>query len=125
MDRSATPLIRTLTLPAQANLNGGIFGGWILGELDKAAGLLGMEVSRGACATIAVESAVFASALRVGEDFRVYGVVEKIGNTSMRLRLEGWVAETKSGPARKVVDAVFVSVALDDDQRPRPIKTTD
>jgi acyl-CoA thioesterase YciA len=118
---AAPPLLRTLTLPSEANLNGGVFGGWIMAELDKAAGLLGMRRGQGACATVAVENLRFLAALKVGEEFSVYGQVEAVGRTSMRLRLEGYAAAPSGGAARRVVEALFVSVALDDAGRSRPV----
>ncbi|GJD59857.1 acyl-CoA thioesterase [Methylobacterium dankookense] len=123
MDASAAalPLVRTLTLPSEANLNGGVFGGWIMAELDKAAGLLGMRRARGACSTVAVENLRFLAPLRVGEEFSIYGEVESVGRSSMRLKLDGFAASPSGGEQRRVVEALFVSVALDADGRSRPV----
>lgn len=118
---AALPLLRTLTLPSDANLNGGVFGGWIMAELDKAAGLLGMRRSQGPCTTVAAENLRFVAALKVGEEFSVFGQVEAVGRSSMRLRLEGFAAAPAGGERRRVVEALFVSVALDDEGRPRPV----
>lgn len=117
----AVPLVRTLTLPSEANLNGGVFGGWIMAELDKAAGLLGMRRAQGPCATVAVENLRFVTALRVGEEFSIYGQVESVGRTSMRLKLDGHAAPPGGGETRRVVEALFVSVALDGEGRTRPV----
>ncbi|MBD8909008.1 acyl-CoA thioesterase [Methylorubrum zatmanii] len=118
---AAPPLLRTLTLPSEANLNGGVFGGWIMAELDKAAGLLGMRRAQGACATVAVENLRFLAALKVGEEFSVYGRVESVGRSSMRLKLDGFAGSPAGGERRPVVEALFVSVALDAEGRSRPI----
>ncbi|CAA2105897.1 putative acyl-CoA thioester hydrolase [Methylobacterium bullatum] len=118
---TALPLLRTLTLPSDANLNGGVFGGWIMAELDKAAGLLGMRRAQGPCTTVAVENLRFVAALRVGEEFSVYGEVESVGRSSMRLRLEGFAAAPTGGGRRSVVEALFVSVALDLAGRPKTL----
>ena len=115
------PLVRTLTLPSEANLNGGVFGGWIMAELDKAAGLLGMRRAQGPCATVAVENLRFVNALKVGEEFSIYGQVESVGRSSMRLKLDGLAAAPGGGEPRRVVEALFVSVALDAEGRSRPV----
>lgn len=120
-DAPRMPLLRTLTLPGDANLNGGIFGGWIMGELDKAAGLLGMRRGRGPCVTVAVENLRFLAPLKVGEEFSIYGNVEAVGRSSMRLRLDGWATAPGGGDARRIVEGLFVSVALDAEGRPRPV----
>ncbi|SFL91823.1 acyl-CoA thioesterase [Methylorubrum salsuginis] len=118
---TAPPLLRTLTLPSEANLNGGVFGGWIMAELDKAAGLLGMRRAKGPCTTVAVENLRFVAALKVGEEFSVYGQVESVGRSSMRLKLDGFAGSPAGGERRRVVEALFVSVALDDEGRARPV----
>lgn len=115
------PLLRTLTLPSEANLNGGVFGGWVMSQMDLAAGLLGMRRAAGPCTTAAVENFRFLKPLRVGEEFSIYGTVESVGRTSMRLRLEGWAAQPRDGIARQVVDALFIVVSLDDEGLPRPV----
>lgn len=118
-------LIRTMTLPSEANLNGGVFGGWILSELDRAAGLLGMRRSRGACTTAAVESLRFVTPMRVGEEFSIYGTVEAVGRSSMRLHLEGRAAPPEGGDDRLIVEGLFVSVAIDAQGRPRALAAGD
>ncbi len=124
LDLNDVPLIRTFTMPGDLNANGSIFGGWILGELDKAAGLLAADRSKGRCTTVALEAVRFLVPLRAGEDFRVFGRVVSVGRTSMRLRLEGW-ARRNGGDARRIVEGTFVSVAIDEAGRPRPLPPSD
>ena len=123
VDLNQTPLIRTFTMPGDLNANGSVFGGWILGELDKAAGLLAADRSRGRCTTVAVEAVHFRTPLRAGEDFRVFGHVLSVGRSSMRLRLEGW-ARRDGGEARRIVEGTFVSVAIDGEGRPRALPSS-
>ena len=121
MPNLGEPLIRMLTLPSEANLNGGVFGGWILAQLDKAAGLLGMTWSGGACMVVGIEKLGFLRPLRVGSDFRIYGEVVKVGRTSMHLRLTGWGVDPTTQDAAKVVEGTFTCVAIDADGRPQPV----
>ena len=120
MDPNDVPLIRTFTMPGDLNANGSVFGGWILAELDKAAGLLAAERSKGRCSTVAVEAVHFKAPLKAGEDFRIFGRVTAVGRTSMHLHLEGWAAQG-GGEARRIVEGTFVSVAIDDEGRPRSL----
>jgi acyl-CoA thioesterase YciA len=115
------PLVRTLTLPSEANLNGGVFGGWVLAQMDIAAGLLGMRRAAGACTTVAIEHLRFLAPITVGEEFSIYGVVDAVGRTSLKLRLEGFSARPSDGVERRVIEALFVVVALDQQGRPRPV----
>ena len=120
MNLDDAPLIRTFTMPGDLNANGSVFGGWILAELDKAVGLLAAQRSKGRSSTVAVEAVHFMAPLRAGEDFRIFGRVVSVGRTSMRLHLEGWAAHS-GGDARRIVEGTFVSVAIDEAGRPRPI----
>ena len=124
MDLDDVPLIRTFTMPGDLNANGSIFGGWILAELDKAVGLLAADRAKGRCTTVALESVRFLTPLRAGEDFRVFGHVASVGRTSMRLHLEGW-ARRDGGDARRIVEGTFVSVAIDEAGRPRPLPSAE
>ena len=108
-------------MPGDANLRGGIFGGWILAQMDLAAGLLGMQRSGGACITVAIENVRFVDPLGIGETFSIYGTIQSVGRSSMRLELAGLASATIDAPARTIVKGLFVSVAVDGDGRPRPV----
>jgi len=48
-------------MPADANPNGDIFGGWLMAQMDLAGGLVAMRVARGRAVTVAVEAMTFLS----------------------------------------------------------------
>lgn len=117
-------LLRTQTMPADTNANGDIFGGWVMSQMDIAGGILAKEISGGRVVTIAVEGMKFIEPIQVGDIFCCYGEVEKIGNTSITLKLEVWVKPIlhPGGVERyKVTEARFVYVAIDDDHKKRQI----
>ena len=49
------PAIRTIAMPADTNPAGDIFGGWLMAQMDLAAGNVAARRARGRCATIAVD----------------------------------------------------------------------
>ncbi|WP_334174080.1 hotdog domain-containing protein [Pseudoxanthobacter sp.] len=114
-------LVHTLAMPANANLVGGIFGGWILLQFDLAAGMLGTRRSRGPVVTVAVEKFAFLTPLRIGEEFSVHGQVAATGSSSMTLALEGWAASSEGGERRLIARGTFISVAIDAENRKRPL----
>lgn len=118
-------LLRTQTMPADTNPNGDIFGGWVLSQMDIAGSILAKEVTCGRVVTIAVEGMKFIEPIQVGDIFCCYGSVEKIGNTSITIKLEVWVKPIllhSCGTERfKVTEARFVYVAIDDDHKKRLI----
>lgn len=117
-------ILRTVAMPADTNPNGDIFGGWIMSQMDLAGGILAKEISQGRTAAVAVESMKFIKPVKVGDVVCCYGQVEKIGNTSMSMRLEVWVkpVQRKGGGARfKVTEARFTYVAIDDEGKKRSV----
>ncbi|GGD72562.1 acyl-CoA thioesterase [Croceicoccus mobilis] len=114
------PVTATLVLPENANLHGGAFGGWIMGQGDIAAGIAGRRHA-GPCVTKAVNELVFLAALRVGDVFMIEAEVEEERRTSFTLALSG-VREDESGTREQVLTARFTMVCIDKDGRPRPLR---
>jgi acyl-CoA thioesterase YciA len=115
------PLVRVMAMPADANPNGDIFGGWLLAQMDLAGGNLASRRSRGRCATVAVDAMVFHQPVFVGDEISCYAELLRTGRTSMTIRIEAWRHQLSSGERRKVTEALFTYVALGDDRRPRPL----
>ncbi|QRG08050.1 acyl-CoA thioesterase [Xanthobacter dioxanivorans] len=115
------PVIRTIAMPADTNPNGDIFGGWLMSQMDLAAGNVAARRSRGRAATVAVEAMSFLSPVAVGDEVSLFGKVVKLGRTSMRIEVEAWRRARASEETTKVTEAVFTFVAIDEDGRPRPI----
>ncbi|HEU0154457.1 MAG TPA: acyl-CoA thioesterase, partial [Stellaceae bacterium] len=115
------PLVRVIAMPADANPNGDIFGGWLLAQMDLAGGTLAMRRKRGRCATVAVDGMVFHEPVFVGDEVSCYGEIVKTGRSSITVRIEAWRCNLVSDEVRKVTQAIFTCVALGDDRRPRSL----
>jgi acyl-CoA thioesterase YciA len=96
------PLVRVIAMPADANPNGDIFGGWLLSQMDLAGGSLAAQRARGRCATVAVDGMVFHEPVFVGDEVSCYGELVKTGRTSMTVRIEAWRRHLHSDEVRKV-----------------------
>ncbi len=118
---SGEPAIRTIAMPADTNPAGDIFGGWLLSQMDLAAGNAAARYARGRCATVAVESLKFLSPVKVGDEVTVWATLVRVGRTSMSFRVSAWRRARDSDSIIKVTDAVFALVALDSDGKPRPV----
>ncbi len=118
---AAAPLVRVMAMPADANPNGDIFGGWLLAQMDLAGGGLAVQRARGRCATVAVDAMVFHHPVLVGGEVSCYGDLVKTGRSSMTVRIEAWRRNLATGEVRKVTEALFTYVALGDDRRPRAL----
>lgn len=115
------PSIRTIAMPADTNPNGDIFGGWLMSQMDLAAGNVATRRARGRAATVAVEAITFLGPVAVGDEVSLFAKLNKIGRTSMRIEVEAWRRERASEETFKVTEATFTFVAIDEAGRPRAI----
>ncbi len=113
--------IQTLAMPADTNANGDIFGGWLVSQMDLAAGVLSKKLSRGRTATIAIHSMTFLRPVHVGDMISCYAELIKTGNTSMTIAVEVWTEMLSTGEQFRVTEGTFVFVAIDDKGKPRPV----
>jgi acyl-CoA thioesterase YciA len=116
-----TPVIRTIAMPADTNPSGDIFGGWLMAQMDLAAGNAAARRARGRCATIAVDSMVFHRPVYVGDEVSLYAKIVRVGRTSMGILVEAWRRSRDEDLQFKVTEATFTFVAIDSERKPRPI----
>jgi acyl-CoA thioesterase YciA len=96
------PAVMTVAIPKDTNPAGDIFGGWLMAQMDLAAGVLGMARAQGPVATVAVEGMSFHQPVL-------------LGRTSFKVRIETWVRRGRPRAPIKVTEGVFTMVALDDE----------
>ena len=82
------PILRVVPRPGDINANGHIFGGWVLSQMDIAAGIVASRAAEGAVATVAIEAMKFITPILLHDLISVYAWVERIGRTSIRIRIE-------------------------------------
>ena len=116
-----TLTIRTLAMPADSNPSGDIFGGWVLSQMDIAAGICAIERARYRTVTVAIDSMSFIEPVKIGDVLCVYTELIGVGNTSLEVHVEAWTQHARSGNEKKVTDAKFKFVALDEYGRPTPV----
>jgi len=115
------PAIRTIAMPGDTNPAGDIFGGWLMAQMDLAAGNVAARRARGRCATISVDRITFLSPVKVGDEVTVFAELVAVGRTSMRFQVSAWRRARDSDFSTKVTEAEFTFVALNSDGRPRPV----
>lgn len=117
--------LRTLAMPGDANAAGDIFGGWVMAQMDLACGIRAAERARGRVVTAAVKEMAFAMPVKIGDTLCIYTQVERVGRSSMTLRVEAWAQRYLTPIMEKVTDAIFVMVALDTEGKPTPVPSED
>jgi acyl-CoA thioesterase YciA len=118
------PVLRVMPGPGDINANGHIFGGWVLSQMDIAAGIVASRRAKGPVATVAIEAMEFIAPIHLRDLISVYADIERVGRTSMGVRIEV-IAERDLGETRvKVTEGLFTFVALDANHQPRPVDST-
>ncbi|MBI2296212.1 MAG: acyl-CoA thioesterase [Betaproteobacteria bacterium] len=114
--------LRVVPMPADANQNGDIFGGWIMAQVDIAGSISAVRLAKGRVATVAVNSFLFKQPVFVGDLVSLYAEVIRVGRTSITVNVEVY-AQRK--PEReeivKVTEATLTYVAVDENRRPRVV----
>jgi acyl-CoA thioesterase YciA len=115
-------VLRVVPMPADSNANGDIFGGWIMAQVDIAGSVLPIRISKGRVTTVAVKEFVFKQPVTIGDLLSFYATVERVGNTSISVRVEVY-AERNPADRQivKVTEASLTYVAIDREGTPRPI----
>ena len=116
------PSLRVMPMPADANQNGDIFGGWIMSQVDIAGGAVASRLARGRVATVAVKEFVFKQPVHIGDLLSFYTDVKRIGTTSITVTVEVYAERRPSNPTVvKVTEATLTYVAIDGAGQPRPV----
>jgi len=111
-----------MPMPADANQNGDIFGGWIMSQVDIAGGTVAGRLARGRVATVAVNSFVFKQPVHIGDVLSFYVDVMRIGRTSITVDVQVFAERRPSDPkVVKVTEATLTYVAIDASGQPRPV----
>jgi acyl-CoA thioesterase YciA len=121
LPKRGDPLLRVVPGPADINANGHIFGGWVLGVMDQAGGILAGRIAQGACATVAIDKMEFLEPILLRDIISVYAHLERRGRTSMAIRIEVVATRDRGQQDVKVTEGLFTFVALDEEHKPRAL----
>jgi acyl-CoA thioesterase YciA len=114
------PQLRVMPMPADANVHGDVFGGWIMAQVDIAGSLPAVRRANGRVATIAVNSFIFKQPVFVGDLLSFYADVVKVGNTSITVNVEVYAERNRlQVETVKVTEATLTYVATGEDRKPR------
>lgn len=112
---------RTVAMPGDTNPSGDIFGGWVVSQMDIAAGICAGQRAQSRVVTVALDGMSFIRPVKVGDILGVYTTVESVGRTSMNILVEAWVRRGRIGHREKVTEGMFKFVAIDETGKSTPI----
>jgi len=117
-----TLVLRVMPMPADANGNGDIFGGWIMAQVDLAGAVLPARIAKGRIATVAVNEFLFKQPVSIGDLLSFYATVSRVGTTSITVHVEVYAERNPQDLyVVKVTEAKLTYVAIDLQGQPRKI----
>ena len=120
------PQLRVMPMPADANVHGDVFGGWIMAQVDIAGALPAVRRSNGRVATVAVNSFLFKQPVFVGDLLSFYADIVKVGRTSITVTVEVYAGRNRlQVETVKVTEATLTYVATGEDRTPRLVPPLD
>lgn len=118
--------LRVVAMPADCNISGDVFGGWVMAQVDIAGSIPAIHRARGRVVTVAVNSFVFKQPLFMGDVVSFYADIIKIGRTSMTINVEVYSQRDPIKPTCvKVTEATLTYVAVDENRKPREVPPAD
>ncbi|ENU25687.1 acyl-CoA thioesterase [Acinetobacter modestus] len=105
--------LQNIAMPADTNWSGDVFGGWIVSQMDLAGAIHVERLSKGRCATIAINEMTFLVPVKVGNVISCYTKILKVGNTSVQVQIEVWNSHDNSRDPIRITQGVFTFVAVD------------
>lgn len=115
------PMTRAVAMPSDTNAAGDIFGGWLMSQMDLAAGSFAAHrADGGRTVTISVDGFIFHKPVFVGDLVSCYCFEMKRGRTSIGIHVEAWVTRSRHGIQEKVTQGLFTFVHVGEDRRPTP-----
>ena len=114
--------LQTLAMPKDTNPSGDIFGGWLVSQMDLAAGIISKKVTKGRSATVAIQNVAFLRPVSVGSTVSCYCYVTKRGRSSLHIAVDVRTShQLNQIDNLKVAEGLFVFVAIDDAGKSRPL----
>ncbi len=115
-------ILRVVPGPSDINANGHIFGGWVLSQMDIAAGIVASRRADGPVATVAIDRMEFLAPIHMRDLISVYAEVDSVGRSSMKVKVEVIASRDRGTVDIKVTEGLFTFVAIDKQARPRAIE---
>jgi len=120
------PVLRVVPQPADLNVFGDVFGGWVMAQVDIAGAIPAMRRARGRIATVAVNAFRFTQPISVGDIVSFYAAIEKVGRTSITVDVRVYAERNPEHPfVVKVTEASLTYVCLDAAGRKREVPPAD
>jgi acyl-CoA thioesterase YciA len=114
-------VIQIVAMPADTNMNGDIFGGWLVSHMDMGAAIAARRRAGSRVVTVGIDGLSFIKPVYVGDTVSCYANLIKVGHTSLQFMIEVWTLSIQDEEAKKVAHGMFTFVAIDEQRRAHPV----
>ena len=122
-NKAVKATLRTIPMPSDTNANGDIFGGWLLSQMDLAGAVVAVQRAKNKVATVGVNAMSFHKPVYVGDVVSFYCEIERVGRTSITVKIESWARRRLSEEDVKVTEGVYTYVAIDENGKSMPVES--
>ncbi|RFF28703.1 MULTISPECIES: acyl-CoA thioesterase [unclassified Wenzhouxiangella] len=110
--------ITKLVFPQDTNPIGTLYGGTALKWMDEVAFLTATRFARCQIVTVSMDRVDFKVPIPQGAIVELVGEVTKVGNTSVTVRVQILLENTRSATQKLAIEGHLAMVAVDDDMEP-------
>jgi acyl-CoA thioesterase YciA len=107
--------------PTDLNPSGAVFGGWVMGKMDKAASIAVDEIVRSRAVTVSVSNIHLKKPFHSGDIFTIYTDITHIGTSSITIFVDVEVKDFKTNQESQVTSAEFKFVTIDEAGKAIPV----
>lgn len=115
-------VLRLMPMPADTVQERTISGGWIMSQLDQAGSMIPTRLSKRRVVLVTVDHLSFTSLVAIGDIVTFYASVQRIGHTSVTVKVKATTESQDGTPARAVTFCEMTYVALTVDGSPVAIR---
>ena len=116
--------LSTIAMPADANANGDIFGGWVMAQMDLAGSIPAKKAVKNRIVTVAVDKMQFLKPVKVGDRVVCYTKIARLGKTSITIEVDVYAEQMTKHKEVKVTEGMFTYVSIDNNGAPQSIALT-
>ncbi|MDL5360534.1 acyl-CoA thioesterase [Halalkalicoccus sp. NIPERK01] len=112
---------REMVQPNHANSLQTAHGGNVLKWMDEIGAMSAMRFAGESCVTAHINGVDFERPIQVGDVALIKAYVYEAGKSSVKVRLQTFREDLRTGDAEKTTESYFVYVAIDENRRPTPV----
>ena len=107
--------------PNHANNYGSVHGGNVMKWMDEIGAMSAMRAAGETCVTANVDQLSFERPVPSGDTVVIESYAYETGRTSVRVRLQAYREDPRTGERESTTESYFVFVAVDEDGRPTEV----